>query len=109
LAISAYSAAGLDVIGALLAVPLGALAIFVLLVVEVDEAFANIYSTAVSAQNFAARLDRRVLAVIVGAVATLLAFTFDIAAYEPFLFLIGAIFVPLVGVRGRVLLVPRRG
>lgn len=98
LAISAYSAAGLDVIGALLAVPLGAVAVFVLIVVEIDEAFANIYSTAVSAQNFAARLDRRLLAVLVGAVATLLAFTFDIVAYEPFLFLIGAIFVPLVGV-----------
>jgi nucleobase:cation symporter-1, NCS1 family len=34
----------------------------------------------------------------VGAVATLLALTFDIAAYEPFLFLIGAVFVPLAGV-----------
>lgn len=98
LAISAYSAAGLDVIGALLAVPLGAVALFVLIVVEVDEAFANIYSTAVSTQNLAARLDRRVLAVLVGAVATLLAFALDMAAYEPFLFLIGAIFVPLVGV-----------
>jgi nucleobase:cation symporter-1, NCS1 family len=98
LAISAYSAGGLDVIGALLAVPLGAVAVFVLIVVEIDEAFANIYSTAVSAQSFAARLDRRVLALLVGTVATLLAFTFDVMAYEPFLFLIGAIFVPLVGV-----------
>jgi putative hydroxymethylpyrimidine transporter CytX len=98
LAISAYGAAGLDVIGALLAVPLGAVAILVLLVVEVDEAFANIYSTAVSAQNVAARLDRRVLALLVGATATGLAFAFDMAAYEPFLFLIGAVFVPLVGV-----------
>jgi putative hydroxymethylpyrimidine transporter CytX len=98
LAISAYSTAGLDVIGALLAVPLGAIAILVLLVVEVDEAFANIYSTAVSAQNLASRLDRRPLALIVGAVATMLAFALDVAAYEPFLFLIGAVFVPLVGV-----------
>jgi purine-cytosine permease-like protein len=64
----------------------------------VDEAFANIYSTAVSGQNFSGRLDRRILAVGVGAVATLLALTFDIAAYEAFLFLIGAVFVPLVGV-----------
>ena len=67
LALAAYGAAGLDVIDALLAVPLGAVAVLVLVVVEVDEAFANIYSTAVSAQNVAARLDRRVLAVIVGA------------------------------------------
>ena len=71
--------------------------VVVLLVVEVDEAFANVYSTAVSAQNFAARLDRRVLAVIVGVVSTVLALTFDITSYEAFLFLIGAVFVPLVG------------
>jgi putative hydroxymethylpyrimidine transporter CytX len=98
LALAAYGAAGLDVIDALLAVPLGAVAVLLLVVVEVDEAFANIYSTAVSSQNLAARLDRRVLAVVVGGVATMLALSFDIASYEPFLFLIGAVFVPLVGV-----------
>lgn len=98
LALAAYGAAGLDVIGALLAVPLGFVALLVLVFVEVDEAFANIYSTAVSAQNLSGRLDRRILALAVGGVATLLAFTFDIVAYEPFLFLVGAVFVPLVGV-----------
>ena len=46
--------------------PLGLLAVLVLVAVEVDEAFANIYSTAVSAQNVVGRLDRRVLAVVVG-------------------------------------------
>jgi len=98
LALVAYGAGGLDVIDALLAVPLGALALLVLVVIELDEAFANVYSTAVSGQNIAARLDRRVLAVGVGTLATLLALSFDIVAYEPFLFLIGSIFVPLVGV-----------
>jgi len=98
LALSAYGTAGLDVIDALLAVPLGLLAVLLLVAVELDEVFANVYSTAVSGQNLAARLDRRVLAVAVGAVATLLALTFDIASYEPFLFLIGAVFVPLAGV-----------
>ncbi|MGY2080581.1 purine-cytosine permease family protein [Modestobacter sp. SYSU DS0657] len=98
LALAAYGSAGLDVIDALLVVPLGALAVLLLVVVELDEAFANVYSTAVSAQNVVARADRRVLAVAVGSVATLLALTLDIAAYEPFLFLIGAVFVPLAGV-----------
>lgn len=98
LALAAYGSAGLDVVDALLAVPLGALAVLVLVVVELDEAFANLYSTAVSAQNVVARIDRRVAAVVVGTVATLLALSFDIAAYEPFLFLIGAVFVPLIGV-----------
>ncbi len=98
LALAAYGASGLDVVGALLAVPLGALAVFVLGVLEVDEAFANIYSTAVSAQNVASRVDRRVLAAAVGGLATVLALTVDIASYEPFLLLIGAVFVPLAGV-----------
>jgi purine-cytosine permease-like protein len=98
LALAAYGTAGLDVIDALLAVPIGALAVLVLVVLELDEAFANIYSTAISAQNVSPRFDRRWLALIVGVVSTVLAFSFDIAGYEPFLFLIGAVFVPLVGV-----------
>ncbi len=98
LALAAYGSSGLDVVDALLAVPLGALAVLVLIAVELDEAFANLYSTAVSAQNVVARLDRRVLALVVGAAATVLALAFDITSYEPFLFLIGAVFVPLVGV-----------
>ncbi|RBY88725.1 cytosine permease [Blastococcus sp. TF02A-26] len=109
LALAAYGSAGFDVIDALLAVPLGALAVLVLVAVELDEAFANVYSTAVSAQNVVARADRRVLVVVVGAVATLLALSFDIAAYEPFLFLIGAVFVPLVGVFAVVYALTPRG
>jgi len=110
LALSAYGKGGFDVIDALLAIPLGAAALLVLIFVEVDEAFANIYSTAVSAQNVSPRLDRRILALVVGTLATVLAFTFDIVGYEPFLFLIGAVFVPLVGVFVvAYYLVPRRG
>ena len=98
LALSAYGAVGLDVVDALLAAPFGLLAVLVLVTVEVDEAFANIYSGAVSTQNLSARLDRRVLAVVVGTVATLLALSLDVVSYEPFLFLLGAVFVPLAGV-----------
>ena len=98
LALSAYGAVGLDVLDALLAVPLGLVAVLVLVVVEVDEAFANVYSSAVSAQNVAPRLDRRVAAVLVGVTATLLALTLDVVSYEAFLFLLGAVFVPLAGV-----------
>lgn len=86
---------GFDVIDALLAVPAGALALLVLAVDEVDEAFANIYSTALSVQNIAPRVDRRVLALCVGVLATSAALVFDVVAYEGFLFLIGSVFVPL--------------
>ncbi|MEA3021114.1 MAG: nucleobase:cation symporter, family [Actinomycetota bacterium] len=86
---------GNDVIDALLALPAGWLALIILVVDEVDEAFANVYSTAISAQNVLPRLDRRVLAVVVGVSATLLALVFNIQNYESFLFLIGSVFVPL--------------
>jgi nucleobase:cation symporter-1, NCS1 family len=95
LALRAYGDVGSDVVGALLAIPAGALALVILAVDEVDEAFANIYSTATSAQNVLPRADRRLLALVVGGGATLLALAVDGGAYEPFLFLIGAVFVPL--------------
>lgn len=96
LALRAYAVGpGNDVIGALLAVPAGAVALCILAVDEVDEAFANIYSTATSAQNVVPRTDRRVLAVAVGGLATVLALLLDGNDYEPFLLLIGAVFVPL--------------
>jgi purine-cytosine permease-like protein len=98
LAIAASAGAGVDPMAALLALPAGALALAILLVDELDEAFANLYSTAVSAQNLRPTLDRRVVAVVVGAVATGLALATDITQYEGFLFLIGSIFIPLYAV-----------
>ncbi|MCU1380166.1 MAG: Permease for cytosine/purines uracil thiamine allantoin [Acidimicrobiales bacterium] len=89
---------GNDVIASLLGIPAGALALLVLAVDEVDEAFANIYSTAVSVQNVAPRVDRRLLAVAVGTFATVLALAVNIHEYESFLLLIGSVFVPLFAV-----------
>ena len=86
---------GGDVIASLLAIPAGGLALAILAIDEVDEAFANIYSTAVSAQNVTPRIDRRVLAVLVGVAATLLALVIDIHDYYDFLVLLGSVFVPL--------------
>lgn len=87
-----------DVIAGLLAVPAGALALFILAVDEVDEAFANIYSTTMSVHNLAPNLDRRWVSVAVGGIATCLALVIDLRGYQSFLFLIGSVFVPLVAV-----------
>lgn len=87
-----------DVIAGLLAVPAGALALVILTVDEVDEAFANVYSTTMSVHNVAPNLDRRWVSVAVGVVATLLALVIDLRGYQSFLFLIGSVFVPLVAV-----------
>lgn len=87
-----------DVIGALVALPAGAIALSILLVDEVDEAFANVYSTTMSVQNLFPRVDRRYVALVIGILATLLAGLLDFSKYQSFLFLIGSVFVPLFAV-----------
>lgn len=108
--IKAFSPTDGDLIGAMLAVPAGALALAILAVDELDQAFANVYSTAVSVQNVVPRADRRLLALIVGAVATILGLAVtDGYAYEGFLLLIGAVFTPLGAVLVIDFHVVRRG
>jgi len=98
LAYSTTVGLGDDVIAGLLAVPAGALALLILTVDEVDEAFANVYSTTMSIQNMWGRIDRRVIAVGIGALATVLALSVDLNAYQTFLYVIGSVFVPLAAV-----------
>jgi NCS1 family nucleobase:cation symporter-1 len=83
---------------AFIALPLGWLAFAVLVVRELDESFTNVYSTAVSVQNLRPLADRRVLAVIIGAIATVGALVLNVADYQNFLYLIGSVFVPLSAV-----------
>ena len=80
-----------------LAVPLGTAAFAVLVLRETDQSFANVYSTAVSIQNMAPRWDRRILTSAIGMLAVLAALTIDISQYTNFLYLIGAVFIPLSG------------
>jgi len=82
----------------LLPMALGWLALIVLLVGETDEAFANIYSTAVSVQNLAGRLKHWMLALAVGVVSTIAAANLDLIGYETFLLLIGGVFIPVFGI-----------
>ena len=69
-----------------------------LLAGETDEAFANIYSGAVTLQNIWPRIPRRVLSLLIAAIGTLLAAQLTMTTYELFLFLIGSFFLPLFGV-----------
>jgi putative hydroxymethylpyrimidine transporter CytX len=74
------------------------LALLAVTVDETDEAFANVYSTAVSLQNLAPRVPQRALLVAVAIVATIGALTIDLLSYESFLLMLGSFFVPLFGV-----------
>ena len=74
------------------------LALLALTVDETDEAFANVYSTAVSLQNVMPRAPQRLLIGLAATGATVGALTITWAEYETFLFLLGSAFVPLFGV-----------
>ncbi|HEX6472197.1 MAG TPA: cytosine permease [Streptosporangiaceae bacterium] len=79
-------------------VALGAVFFGVLVLREVDQSFADNYSTAVSIQNLVPRADRRVLTVLLGVLTAGLALVLNIDNYFGFLALIGSVFVPLLGV-----------
>ncbi len=87
-----------QIFGSFMAIPVGTLAFAVLATRELDQSFVDTFSTAVSVQNLRPRWDRRILVVVVGTVATVCALLLDIYKYENFLFLIGSVFVPLLGV-----------
>ncbi|HVA31759.1 MAG TPA: cytosine permease, partial [Gaiellaceae bacterium] len=80
----------------------GGIAFAALIAITIDEsekAFADIYSTAVSLQNYFPRLSQRLLITIVSVVATALALVLNFgAAYQNFLYLLGSVFIPLFGV-----------
>ena len=75
-----------------------ALALLAVTVDETDEAFANVYSAAVSLQNVFMQVEQRVLVVFVATLATAGALLVELRNYESFLLLLGSFFVPLFGV-----------
>ena len=93
-----------DIGSAIVTLAGGTLVLVVLLVGETDEAFADIYSSAVSAQNLAPRIKQRAAIVAVSALAVgVAAWLFTLPSngyltYERFLLLIGSVFVPLFAI-----------
>jgi putative hydroxymethylpyrimidine transporter CytX len=88
----------------ILSVTAGGIVLLVLLVGETDEAFADIYSAAVSTQNLAPRLNQRAAIFAVSAIGVAVAAWLvnlpgqGYLTYELFLLLIGSVFVPLFAV-----------
>jgi putative hydroxymethylpyrimidine transporter CytX len=74
------------------------LALLALTVAETDEAFANAYSGAVSAQNLFPRVPQRALIVATTSLGVLGALTIDLLSFQTFLLLLGSLFVPLFAV-----------
>ena len=89
-----------DVIGIVIAIQAMFFGFLMLLLIvdEADNAFADVYSAAVSLQDIFSKLNQKHLIVGFTALSALLAMVVSIDQYEVFLLLIGAIFVPLFGV-----------
>jgi putative hydroxymethylpyrimidine transporter CytX len=87
-----------DIYGAFIALPVGSIAFAILAARELDQSFANVYSTAVSTQNLRPLWDRRILAGVIAVLTTAGALWLNIADYESFLTLIGSVFVPMSAV-----------
>jgi putative hydroxymethylpyrimidine transporter CytX len=65
---------------------------------ETHEAYADIYSAAVSGQNLFPRLNPRAAMIAIGAMGAAIAAVVTLGSYEAFLFLLGSVFVPLFAV-----------
>jgi putative hydroxymethylpyrimidine transporter CytX len=87
-----------QVFGPFQRVALGTLFFAVFVLREVDQSFADVYSTAMSMMNLLPRVDRRVLTLGVGVLSTALALNLHMGNYADFLTLIGSVFVPMLGV-----------
>jgi purine-cytosine permease-like protein len=86
------------IFGAFIALPVGALGFAILAARELDQSFADVYSTAVSIQNLRPLWDRRILAGAIAVLTTAGALRLNIRDYENFLTLLGSVFVPMSAV-----------
>ena len=81
-----------------IALTAGALALVILLVDETDNAWADLYSAAVSAQNIVPHARQSTMIIVMGVLSLLIALVLDVTQFENFLLLMGSFFVPLFGV-----------
>ncbi|MDQ4072861.1 MAG: cytosine permease [Thermoproteota archaeon] len=72
--------------------------LLILIVDEIDNVFANIFSSAMSFKNISDRINYKYLVIIFTAISCILSNLIPINQYESFLLLIGALFAPLFAI-----------
>ncbi|MCK6416500.1 MAG: cytosine permease [Giesbergeria sp.] len=87
-----------DLVTALLLAQGGLIALSLILIDEVDNAYGDTYSGAVSSHSLLPRWSVRQWGVLVAVVCTLLALVLPMHSLEPFLLMLSSVFVPLFGV-----------
>lgn len=87
-----------DLVTALLLAQGGLLALSLILIDEVDNAYGDAYSGAVSSHSLQPRWSVRRWGMLLAVLCTLLALVLPMHSLEPFLLLLSSVFVPLFGV-----------
>jgi NCS1 family nucleobase:cation symporter-1 len=94
----ALSAPSTDLVTALLLAQGGLIALGLILVDELDNAYGDVYSGAVAGHSLAPRTSVRGWGIAMAVACTLLALVLPMHGIEPFLLLLSSVFVPLYGV-----------
>ena len=87
-----------DLIGSIMTVAFGATGLALLLGDETDNAFADVYSSAISIKNVLPGLSTRLLVASIGGLCVAIALTVDLSSFQSFLYLVGSLFTPLFGI-----------
>ena len=98
LLVVSVAAPGADLVGVLLLAQGGLVALSLILVDEIDNAYGDVHSAAVSAHSLQARWSVRGAGLAIAVVCTALALVLPMHDLEPFLLLLSSVFVPLFGV-----------
>lgn len=96
--VASVSAPGTDLVTALLLAQGGLLALGLILLDELDNAYGDVYSASVSTHSLASGWSVRRWGVIVALTCTALALVLPMHSLEPFLLMLSSVFVPLYGV-----------
>jgi putative hydroxymethylpyrimidine transporter CytX len=89
---------GVELVGALLLAQGGLIALGLILVDEVDNAYGDVYSGAVAGHSLRPRWSVRRWGVSLAAACTVLALFLPMHSLEPFMLMLSSVFVPLYGV-----------
>jgi putative hydroxymethylpyrimidine transporter CytX len=94
----AVTAPSTDLVAALLLAQGGLIALGLILIDEVDNAYGDVYSGSVAGHSLLPRLSVRGWGMVLCVVCTLLALVLPMHSLEPFLLMLSSVFVPLYGV-----------
>jgi putative hydroxymethylpyrimidine transporter CytX len=96
--VASVSAPDADLVATLLLAQGGLIALSLILVDEIDNAYGDVYSGAVSSHSLLPQWSIRRWGLLLAAVCTALALVLPMRGLEPFLLILSSVFVPLYGV-----------